>query len=135
MPADLKKLSDIGDLTVAAGDPDPRGWDVQAIDGSDVGRVRDLIVDTGAMKARYLEVEMDPALTDARDRHVLVPTESVSIGQRERNLRQISLPVTRDSVVAAACPIDMLPTDPDAMWPAALRDVCSVRLTRGGFNG
>lgn len=132
MAADLRKLSDIHDFTVAAGDPDPRGWDVRASDGTDVGRVNDLVVDTAAMKAKYLDIEVDRTLTRSRERHVLVPTESVAIGQRERNLRQISLPVPRESIVAAACPADVMPPRPAGTWPMAPRDVCEVRLTRGG---
>ena len=136
MPTDLRKLSEIHDFTVAAGDPNPRGWDVQASDGTDVGRVNDLVVDTGAMKAKYLDVAVNPVLTDSRQRHVLVPTESVAIGPRERNLRQISLPVPRESIVAAACPAHVMPPRPPGTWPMAPHDVCEVRLTRaGGSNG
>jgi hypothetical protein len=135
MTSDLKKLKELDDLTVASGDPDPRGWHVEAADGTDVGHVKDLIVDTAEMKAKYLDVEVDPALTNTRKRHVLVPTASVAIGQRERNLRRISLPVPRQSIVAAACPSHITPLEPVGMWPAALRDVCSVRVIRGGSHG
>ena len=65
-------LSELDDFKVAKDDPDIRGWDVLAADGTKVGEVEDLLVDTGAMKVRYLEVDLD----DDRfgdDRHVLVP--------------------------------------------------------------
>ena len=57
-PGKLKRLSD-ADLSVADGEPDVRGWDVVSADGRDVGEVEDLIVDTDAMKVRYLEVDID----------------------------------------------------------------------------
>ncbi|HEX5759384.1 MAG TPA: PRC-barrel domain-containing protein [Thermoanaerobaculia bacterium] len=51
-------LSQLPGHRVAEGDPDVRGWEVVANDGRAVGRVRDLLVDVGAMKVRYLDVEL-----------------------------------------------------------------------------
>jgi hypothetical protein len=65
-------LSRLDDVEVVSGDPDVRGWEVVAADGRRLGRVDELLVDTGAMKVRYLEVGVDPALL-AGDRHVLIP--------------------------------------------------------------
>lgn len=47
---------------VAEGDPDVRGWDVMDRDGSRIGEVDDFLVDTEALKVRYLEVRLDPRL-------------------------------------------------------------------------
>lgn len=47
---------------VAEGDPDVRGWDVMDRDGGRIGEVDDLLVDTEALKVRYLEVRLDPRL-------------------------------------------------------------------------
>src|SRR5215213_8675337 len=58
-------LKDLGDYEVAEGYPDPRGWTVRTADGADVGKVRDLIVDTETMRTRYLAVRLE--------RDVLVP--------------------------------------------------------------
>ena len=69
----LRRLSELDDYRVANGAPDPRGWSVAAADGGTVGRVRDLIVDTSALRVRYLDVELDAAAPGTGERHVLVP--------------------------------------------------------------
>ena len=47
---------------IAEGDPDVRGWEVAGGDGLRIGVVNDLLVDTAAGKARYLDIELDPGL-------------------------------------------------------------------------
>ncbi len=75
----LSSLSDLRDFTVADGDPDVRGWDVFTGEGRRIGEVHDLLVDTAAMKVRYLDVHLDRELLSAvkrptaGDRHVLIP--------------------------------------------------------------
>jgi photosynthetic reaction center H subunit len=70
----LARLGELGDYRIAEGDPDIRGWDVGTLDGRKIGKVDDLVVDTTAMRVRYLEVEVDRhALGLGEDRHVLVP--------------------------------------------------------------
>lgn len=66
-------LDDLDDFRVAGDDPDPRGWEVVAADGRRIGEVDDLLVDTGAMKVRYLDVGVDDGVGAEADRHVLVP--------------------------------------------------------------
>jgi uncharacterized protein (TIGR02271 family) len=67
-------LSDLGDYEVAEGYPDPRGWTVRSSDGTEVGKVHDLIVDTGSMRTRYLDVRLAKDVAGAtEDRDVLVP--------------------------------------------------------------
>lgn len=44
---------------IANGDPDVRGWEVVGSDGRTLGRVHDLLVDTGSQRVRYLDVELD----------------------------------------------------------------------------
>jgi stress response protein YsnF len=67
-------LSDMGDYEVAEGYPDPRGWTVRSSDGTEVGKVHDLIVDTGSMRTRYLDVRLAKDVAGAtEDRDVLVP--------------------------------------------------------------
>ena len=82
----LAHLGDLDDCKIADGEPDIRGWDVKGADGRKLGEVADLLVDTGAMKVRYVEVKLDADVakeaarsdgtrdprTDAA-RHVLVP--------------------------------------------------------------
>src|SRR5919202_6130487 len=69
----LVPLSDAKDLKVAEGNPDVRGWDVLASDGTEVGEVEDLLVDPAALKARYLIVELDDQIAGEEDRRVLIP--------------------------------------------------------------
>lgn len=67
-------LDELSDYKVAEGDPDVRGWEVVASDGRKVGEVDQLLVDTGARKVRYLDVDVEDGLIEgARDRHLLVP--------------------------------------------------------------
>ncbi len=77
---DLKRYSDLDDVEIAEGDPDVRGWDVVAADGHELGEVKDLIVDTGAMKVRYLETELDRDTYGLKDdRDVLIPVDTVQL--------------------------------------------------------
>lgn len=72
--AGLRALSDLDDLEITEGEPDIRGWTVRTADGVHVGEVDDLIIDTHAMKVRYMCVELDGATFDLDDkRRVLVP--------------------------------------------------------------
>ncbi len=69
-------LGQLDDFRVAEGDPDVRGWEVLASDGRKIGEVDELLVDTGAMKVRYLDVDLDTddvVLSGGPDRHVLIP--------------------------------------------------------------
>ncbi len=75
----LKRLSD-ADLAVADGEPDVRGWTVISSDGREIGDVDDLIVDTDAMKVRYVQVDVDD---DAASDDVFVPIGQADL-DRER---------------------------------------------------
>jgi len=66
-------MDDLDDFRVAGDTPDPRGWEVVAADGRRIGEVDDMLVDTGAMKVRYLDVDIDDEVSAEPDRHVLVP--------------------------------------------------------------
>lgn len=66
-------LDQLNDFRVADGDPDVRGWEVLASDGRRIGEVDELLIDTNAMKVRYLDVEVEDGLMAEPDRHVLVP--------------------------------------------------------------
>jgi hypothetical protein len=68
----IAPLGELDDYKVAEGDPDIRGWDVVTQDGKRVGEVDELLVDTGAMKVRYIAVGLDAEAAGA-DRKVLVP--------------------------------------------------------------
>lgn len=68
----LVPLDKADDYKIAAGNADPRGWDVLA-NGAKVGEVDTLIVDLGALKVRYMDVELDRRLAGVADRHSLIP--------------------------------------------------------------
>jgi hypothetical protein len=53
-------LSELHSYKVASGDPDVRGWSVVAGDGKTIGQVDGLLVDTAALKVRYLDVALGP---------------------------------------------------------------------------
>lgn len=57
--AQIAPLKELKDYKVAKEDPDVRGWNVIGRDGRMVGKVHDLLVDTSAMRVRYLDVELD----------------------------------------------------------------------------
>jgi hypothetical protein len=61
-PSQIAPLKELKDYKVAKEDPDVRGWNVIGRDGRMVGEVHDLLVDTGEMRVRYLDVELDPSL-------------------------------------------------------------------------
>ena len=66
-------LDQLDDFRVASGDPDVRGWEVMGADGRKLGEVDELLVDTAAMKVRYLDVDLDGDVGGDPERHVLVP--------------------------------------------------------------
>ena len=70
----MRALSDLDDLVIADGEPDIRGWSVRTGDGVQVGEVADLIIDTTAMKVRYMCVDLDQNIFNLDGkRRVLVP--------------------------------------------------------------
>lgn len=76
----LVHLDDMSDLKVADGDPDIRGWDVRTADGEKIGKVKDLVLDTGLMKVRYIEAQIDKeAINASDDRRVLIPIGSARL--------------------------------------------------------
>ncbi len=83
----LVHLDDMDELQVADGDPDVRGWDVRLADGEKIGKVKDLIIDTGLMKVRYIEAEIDKETLNASDdRAVLIPIGSARLDDEEDNV-------------------------------------------------
>lgn len=80
----IAPLSDLSDYEVADHDPDVRGWDVIAADGRKIGEVEDLVVDTQAMKVRYLDVEVDKDFrADDDNRRILIPVGQAQLHDDE----------------------------------------------------
>jgi uncharacterized protein (TIGR02271 family) len=77
-------LDDTSDFKVADGDPDVRGWDVVSADGRRIGKVDDLLVDPGAMRVRYLNVEVEKDLRASNDhRNILIPIGQASLNEKD----------------------------------------------------
>jgi len=79
------RISELGDYRVSDEDPDPRGWSVVGRDGTAIGRVEDLIVDTGAMKVRYLDVAVTGAATAGGSR-ARIPASRVDLEPQQRTV-------------------------------------------------
>jgi len=77
----LRPISELDDYTIEKGDQDPRGWSVVTPQGARIGEVGDLIVDTNAMKVRYLVVAVDEGagMGGSEDRTVLLNAENVEL--------------------------------------------------------
>ena len=84
----MRPLSEISNYTIEKGDPDPRGYNVISGDGRTIGEVDDLIVDTSAMKVRYLVVDLtgDNIGAAGSDRRILVPADDVDVRQNGRQV-------------------------------------------------
>ena len=98
----LARLDELDDYKVADGEPDPRGWEVRSSDGRTIGKVDSMIADTGTMKVRYLDVELDGDELDLRDdRHVLIPIGGATLDEEEDIVK---LPTLSSSEVVKLLP-------------------------------
>ncbi|HEX6069110.1 MAG TPA: PRC-barrel domain-containing protein [Longimicrobiaceae bacterium] len=75
-------LDELDGFQVAEGDPDVRGWQVCDAGGERIGEVDELLVDTEALKVRYLDVELDDSSV-ADDRHILIPVGYARLHERD----------------------------------------------------
>ena len=77
----LKPLSEVTNYEVEKGDPDPRGYIVIGPEGRQIGRVDDLIIDTAAMKVRYLLVSKSETEghTSQTAECILLPIQDVDV--------------------------------------------------------
>jgi hypothetical protein len=60
LPARVSPLRSLHNHRITEGDPDVRGWEVYGADNRRIGRVDDLLIDTGSSRARYLAVTLGP---------------------------------------------------------------------------
>lgn len=92
----IAPLGEVDDFEVAEGYPDVRGWRVDAADGTEIGRVHELLVDLDAMRTRYLDVRLTSEVAAApEDRDVLVPIGAANIEQDNDVVR---IPLTAERV-------------------------------------
>src|ERR687883_783329 len=81
---ELAHLKDLKDFDIPKGEPDPRGWDVKTADGVKIGKVDDLLVDTGLGRLRYLEVKLKGDVADRADKeYVLIPIGAAHLDDDE----------------------------------------------------
>lgn len=66
-------LAQLRGYRMANGTLDMRLWEVESGDGRRIGNVDELLVDTGTMEVRFLDVEVENLLATGRERHVLIP--------------------------------------------------------------
>ena len=78
----LIPLSEAKGYRVAEDNEDVRGWEVRGNDGEKIGKVNDLLIDTGIDKVRYLEVKVDRGLFGS-DRNVLIPIGAARLADDE----------------------------------------------------
>lgn len=69
----LVPLGELGDFRVAPGNPDIRGWAIYGTNDAHLGKVQELMVDTGAGKARYLIAACGGGLLGFKRREVIIP--------------------------------------------------------------
>ena len=80
----LARLDELENYEVADGNADIRGWDVRTQDGRKVGTVEELIVDTAALKARYMEVKLDKDFVGGdEERWALIPIGTAQLDEKE----------------------------------------------------
>lgn len=79
-------LDELDQFEVAEGDPDVRGWHVFGGDGVKVGEVDELLIDTEAMKVRYLDVVLDEAEGDPSERHILIPVGYARLAESDDHI-------------------------------------------------
>jgi photosynthetic reaction center H subunit len=83
----LCRLGEMSDYEVADEDPDIRGWDVLGENGEKIGTVEELIVDTSAMKVRYLDIDLDDSIIEGNEeRHVLIPIGAAKLDDDDDNV-------------------------------------------------
>jgi hypothetical protein len=77
----LHPLSGLKDFRISKGEPDIRGWEVRTLNGREIGRVDDLLVDTDAGEVVMMEVELRGS-----ERHVELPIRSAQIDNHRNHV-------------------------------------------------
>jgi len=106
-PADARRrlipIEDLKGYTLAAGEPDIRGWDVRTLGGRELGEVEDLLVDPDRGEVVMLEVDMRG---EAGNRHAEVPIRSVQLDRSRRCVRVDSGDLVSQSDIRARDRVD-----------------------------
>lgn len=97
----LVHLDDAKEFRIAKGEADIRGWDLRLRDGQCVGKVSDLLIDTGQMAVRFMEAKLNKDFTGTgSERTILIPVAAARLDHDE------------DDVIIDAAALDLhgLPT-------------------------
>jgi uncharacterized protein (TIGR02271 family) len=97
---DLKLISELHNFEVESGEPDPRGWPVVDARGGRLGTVRDLAVDTSAMKVRQLIVDLDTT-AGSGGRRVLIDVAEVDVRKNGKQVVAQNISSAREYDAAA----------------------------------
>jgi|GEM_PF-2491528 len=117
----LVPLGRLRNYHVAPGDPDVRGWLVLGADGRRIGEVDDLLVDTEALRARYLDVTLD----SSRDEELAAPAvEAAPAGG----------PLGASAGETATATGAMPPFDPGAAVPGSVSSMISESFLRSTLS-
>ena len=119
----LRRLSD-ADFKVADNEPDVRGWTVVSRDGRTIGEVDDLIVDTAAMKVRFLEVDPEEDMAGNGTDPIYIPIASADVDDTDERV------VLRGDAAAVR---GLVPSDFASQFSASTNT--STQASRGGGDG
>lgn len=85
--SNLVRLKDADDLKIVKDDPDVRGWPLLTADNMEVGKVDELIVDTRAMKVRYMVIDLyDDYAADKLDHYMLLPIGAARLHEKDNKV-------------------------------------------------
>src|SRR5690606_10334499 len=79
------RLSELNVYDVIGTNPDVRGWNVLSEDGSIIGKVHEVLVDTRENKMRYLDV-IRSGVTDRDYKHILIPIGLARLSESGENV-------------------------------------------------
>ncbi|HUQ80016.1 MAG TPA: PRC-barrel domain-containing protein [Gemmatimonadaceae bacterium] len=83
----LVHTRDLDNFELPKDQPDPRGWDVRSADGSKLGKVEDMLFDTGERRIRYIEVALDKDVAKGSGRdYALVPIGQARLDDNDDNV-------------------------------------------------
>ena len=107
----LVPLEKLGSWDVAEGEPDIRGWEVRTVGGRDLGKVKELLIDTDAGEVVMIDVDLTGS-----DRHALVPLRLVEIDRPRRLVRMDSADLTPAEQEAVAEAKEARTERPNRTW-------------------
>lgn len=138
LPSRLTPLRSLHNFRIAEGDPDVRSWSVYGANGRKIGEVSDLLVDSAAMRVRYLAVALDSSLYgDGSTATASGPVGTTPVTDEAMN-PDTPLPVTPAGldapITAHAVMAGVAPLTSEAMVRSTLSDE-ENRLTAENYYG